>query len=105
MRATDSIYGKTTVRAMDVTAALALAAAINHELAPLVQELMLDRERKAMQLEDLAVQGMTGKFFANMDLQPLDEGETLEEPVGDSFITWDALVTDYAEALYPNRGP
>ena len=90
---------------MNVTTALALATAINHELAPLVRELMLDRERKAMQLEDFAVQGMTGKFFANMELQPLDEGETLEEPVGDSFITWDALVIDYAETLYPNRGP
>ena len=95
------------VRAMDVTTALALAAAINHEIPPLWQqcheELMLDRERKAMQLEDFAVQGMTGKFFANMELQPLDEGETLEEPVGDSFITWDELVTDYAETLYPNH--
>ena len=103
MRATDSIYGKTTVRAMDVTTALALAAAINHELAPLVQELMLDRERKAMQLEDFAVQGMTGKFFANLELQPLDEGETLEEPIGDPFSTWDDLVTHYAETLYPNH--
>ena len=49
---------------MDVTTALALAAAINHEIPPLWQqcheELMLDRERKAMQLEDLAVQGVTG---------------------------------------------
>ena len=88
---------------MNVTTARALATAINHELAPLVRELMLDRERKAMQLEDLAVQGMMGKFLVNLELQPLDEGETLEEPVGDSFITWDELVTDYAETLYPNH--
>ena len=97
------------VRAMDVATALTLAVVINHEIPSLVQELqsdlMLDRERKAMQLEDLAVQGMTGKFFANMELQPLDEGETLEEPVGDSLITWESLVIDYSEALYPNRGP
>ena len=81
---------------MDVTASLALAAAINHELPSLVQELMLERERKAMQLEDLAVQGMTGRLFANVDLD--------QEVVDDLyFVSWDDLVTDYAETLYPNH--
>ena len=87
---------------MDVTTALALAAAIGHEIPSLVQqcheELMLDRERKAMQLEDLAVQGMTGRLLANMDLA--------HEPDEDSgpFETWDDLVLGYAvEAGYPNR--
>ena len=56
------------VRAMDANATLAIAAAINHELPSLVQELRLERERKAMQLEDLAVQGMTGMFVANLDM-------------------------------------
>ena len=80
---------------MDVTTALALAAAIDHELPTLVQELMLDRERKAMQLEDLAVQGNTGRLFANVDQKP-DEDEEI-------FVSWDDLVTDYAETLYPNH--
>ena len=85
------------VRAMDVTTALALAAAIDHELPTLVQELMLDRERKAMQLEDLAVQGMTGRLFANVDLdQKPDEDLEL-------FDSWDDLVTDYAETAFPNH--
>ena len=82
---------------MDITTARALAAAINHELAPLVQELMLDRERKAMQLEDLAVQGMTGRLFANVD-QNQEEDEDFAP-----FVSWDDLVTDYAETLYPNH--
>ena len=85
------------VRAMDVTSALALAAAINHELPLLVQELMLERERKAMQLEDLAVQGVTGRFFANVD-----QSQEEDEVIG-PFSTWDALVIDYAETLYPNH--
>ena len=83
---------------MDVTTALALAAAIDHELPTLVQELMLDRERKAMQLEDLAVQGMTGRLLANMDLA--HEPEEYYGP----FVTWDDLVEGYAvEAGYPTR--
>ena len=89
------------VRAMDVATALTLAVVINHEIPSLVQELqselMLDRERKAMQLEDLAVQGMTGRLFANVDLdQKPDEDLEL-------FDSWDDLVTDYAETLYPNH--
>ena len=82
---------------MDVTTALALAAAIDHELPSLVQELMLERERKAMQLEDIAVQGVTGRFFANVDL-----AHEPDEVLG-PFMTWDDLVTDYAETLYPNH--
>ena len=82
---------------MDVTTALALAAAIDHELPTLVQELMLDRERKAMQLEDLAVQGNTGRLFANVDQKQKEE-----EDVG-PFMPWDDLVTDYADTLYPNH--
>ena len=81
---------------MDVTTALALAAAIDHELPTLVQELMLDRERKAMQLEDLAVQGNTGRLFANVD-------QNQEEEDLGPFVSWDDLVTDYAETLYPNH--
>ena len=81
---------------MDATAALALAAAIDHELPTLVQELMLDRERKAMQLEDLAVQGNTGRLFANVDQtqKPDDLGP---------YMSWDELVTDYADTLYPTH--
>ena len=75
---------------MDVTTALALAAAIDHELPTLVQELMLDRERKAMQLEDLAVQGITGRLFANVD-----QAHEPDEDFG-PFMSWDDLVTDYA---------
>ena len=75
---------------MDVTTALALAAAIDHELPTLVQELMLDRERKAMQLEDLAVQGITGRLFANVD-----QAHEPDEDFG-PFMPWDDLVTDYA---------
>ena len=76
-------------RAMDVTTALALAAAIDHELPTLVQELMLDRERKAMQLEDLAVQGITGILFANVD-------QAHEPDEVGPFMSWDDLITDYA---------
>ena len=81
---------------MDVTTALALAAAIDHELPTLVQELMLERERKAMQLEDLAVQGNTGRLFANVDQtqKPDDLGP---------YMSWDELVTDYADTLCPTH--
>ena len=85
---------------MDVTTALALAAvaaAIDHELPSLVQELMLERERKAMQLEDLAVQGITGRLFANVD-----QSQKEEEDLG-PFMSWDDLVTDYAETAFPNH--
>ena len=75
---------------MDVTTALALVAAIDHELPSLVQELMLDRERKAMQLEDLAVQGITGRLFANVD-----QDQKEEEDLG-PFMSWDDLVDSYA---------
>ena len=87
---------------MDVTTALALAAAIDHELPTLVQELMLDRERKAMQLEDLAVQGMTGRLYANMDLaREPDEDEY--DYIG-PLCSWVDLVESYAvEAGYPPR--
>ena len=91
---------------MDVTTSLALAAAINHGIPSLVQqcheELMLDRERKAMQLEDLAVQGMTGRLLANMDLahEP-DEDEY--DYIG-PLCSWVDLVESYAvEAGYPPR--
>ena len=89
------------VRAMDVATALTLAVVINHEIPSLVQELqselMLVRERKAMQLEDLAVQGMTGRLFANVD-QNQEEDKDFAP-----FVSWDDLVTDYAETLYPNH--
>ena len=75
---------------MDANAALALAAAVDHELPSLVQELMLERERKAMQLEDLAVQGMTGRLYANVDL-----AHEPDEDVG-PFDSWDDLVDSYA---------
>ena len=94
------------VRAMDVATALTLAVVINHEIPSLVQELqselMLDRERKAMQLEDLAVQGMTGRLYANVDLahEP-DEGEY--DYIG-PLCSWVDLVESYAvEAGYPPR--
>ena len=58
---------------------------------------MLDRERKAMQLEDLAVQGITGRLFANVD-QEQKPGEDFGP-----FMPWDDLVTDYADTLYPNH--
>ena len=87
---------------MDVTTALALAAAIDHELPTLVQELMLDRERKAMQLEDLAVQGMTGRLYANMDLahEP-DEDEY--DYIGPLCSGVDLVVSYAVEAGYPPR--
>ena len=85
---------------MDTASTIALAVVIDHtlvhELPSLVQELMLERERKAMQLEDLAVQGNTGRLFANVDQtqKPDDLGP---------FMSWDELVTDYADTLYPNH--
>ena len=59
--------------------------------------MMLDRERKAMQLEDLAVQGITGRLFANVD-----QAHEPDEDFG-PFVSWDDLVTDYAETAFPNH--
>ena len=79
---------------MDTASTIALAVVIDHtlvhELPSLVQELMLERERKAMQLEDLAVQGLTGRLFANVDL-----AHEPDEDLG-PVDSWDDLVTDYA---------
>ena len=77
---------------MDVAASLALAAAIDHELPSLVQELMLERERKAMQLEDLAVQGMTGMIVANLDMI-----HSRVDHWGVRLNSWQEVVDMYAE--------
>ena len=77
---------------MDVAASLALAAAIDHELPSLVQELMLERERKAMQLEDLAVQGMTGMIVANLDMIHIRVDHW-----GVRLDSWQEVVEMYAE--------
>ena len=77
---------------MDVAASLALAAAIDHELPSLVQELMLERERKAMQLEDLAVQGMTGMIVANLDMI-----HSRVDHWGVRLDSWQEVVDMYAE--------
>ena len=73
---------------MDAAMATALGVAVDHYAAGLIQELILQRERKAMELEELAARAMCGKVLHNPTLLP-----------GHVSLTWDELAVDVGEEL------
>ena len=65
---------------MDAPMLTALGAAVDHYAADIIEELTLQRERKAMELEDLAARAMTGKVTK----KHTHEGRVLQADLGSS---------------------
>ena len=79
---------------MDGASTRALATVLNvAQLQPnILEEMMLDLERKAMVAEDFAVQGMTGRVNHNLNLE--------QDPMN---WTWGSYVNNREEALVEAR--
>ena len=75
---------------MDGASTRALATVMNvAQLQPnILEETMLDRERKAMVAEDFAVQGMTGRMNCNLNLE--------QDPM---IVTWESYLNNVEEAM------